>query len=207
MSYYNNTEEQQFNEVKNWFKQNGTSIVIVLFIIAASMFGWRYWQNYKTEKAQTASAEYQQVMDAYSVDPVKNRELVQQFIADHNSEAYAAFSLLALAKSDVDNQQFESAQSMLKQALAVTSDVTLRQVVMLRLAKVQYQLKQYDEAINTLNKVNDKAWDFRKNILLGDILVAQGHLDEAKQAYQQAQESPAIDEAGKTFLELRLNNL
>ena len=63
--YLNSTEEQQFNEAKKWFKQNGTPILLAICVISGATFGWNYWKKHQIEVAQSTSATYQQVMESY----------------------------------------------------------------------------------------------------------------------------------------------
>ena len=40
--YLNKTEEQQFEEAKNWFKENSTPILLAIFVFATASFGWNF---------------------------------------------------------------------------------------------------------------------------------------------------------------------
>ena len=44
--YFNKTEEQQFEEAKNWFKENSTPILLAIFVFATASFGWNFWKSY-----------------------------------------------------------------------------------------------------------------------------------------------------------------
>ena len=37
--YFNKTEEQQFEEAKSWFKQNGSAILLAMLVGASAVFG------------------------------------------------------------------------------------------------------------------------------------------------------------------------
>lgn len=203
--YLNKTEEQQFEEAKSWFKENGTPILVTLLIVAAASFGWNYWQKHQAETAQQTSANYQQVMESYLQNPEKNTPLANQFIAEHSGSHYAVFMQLEQVKHWVEKGEFGAAQAMLKQALAATSDATLQSIIRFRLAALSYQLNQFDEALGILAKIQDKAWLLRKQILTGDILVAKGDKAAARSAYEQAKaEAP---EQEQMLIDLRLNNL
>lgn len=202
--YLNSTEEQQFNEAKNWFKQNGTPILLAICLISAAVAGWNFWKNHQLEVAQTTSASYQQVMESYLQDPSKNAPLVERFIQE-NQGTYAVFAQLELAKQQVEKGDFAAAQSALAQALTKAEDSTLQNVIRFRLASVAYQLNQFDEALAQLAQLKDSAWDRRKQLLTGDILAAKGDVPAAKSAYEQAKANASADE--QRLIELRLNNL
>ncbi|MCQ9711620.1 YfgM family protein [Actinobacillus suis] len=203
--YLNKTEEQQFEEAKGWFKENGTPILVAIIIACAATFGWNFWKNHQIETAQQTSATYQNIMESYLQDPSKNAPLVEKFIADHKDSSYAVFAQLEEAKQAVEKADFARAKSLLENALVVASDSTLQTVIRFRLAAVDYQLKHYDQALAMLAQIQDQVWEQRKLVLSGDILVAKGDKDAAKSAYEKAKEiAPAQD---KVLIDVRLNNL
>lgn len=203
--YLNQTEEQQFEEAKNWFKQNGTPILVAVTLAMAAWAGWNFWQSHQQESALKTSAAYQQVMESYLQNPEKNQPLVEKFVADNNGTNYAVFAQLEQAKQQVEKADFTAAKTTLESALAQASDPTLQTVIRFRLASVQFQLQQFDEALATLSKVQDKVWDLRKQVFVGDILAAKGDKTAAKSAYEQARAN--APEAEQLLIDLRLNNL
>lgn len=204
MSYFNKTEEQEFNDFKKWFKQNGTPIVAAVVIAIVASFGWTFWKNHQIQQAQQASTEYQAVMENYLQNPEKNQPLVDKFISDKSGTSYAVFAQLEEAKQAVKQANFEQAKTLLKQALA-TSDATLKNVIYFRLATLDLQTKQYDEALNQLGQITDDAWLLRKQLLSADILAAKGDKEAARSAYQQARENATPE--GQMLIDVKLNNL
>lgn len=203
--YFNKTEEQEFNDVKNWFKANGTPILLAIIAVCGATFGWNFWQKSQIENAQKTSATYQQVMESYSQDPSKNAPLVEKFVSENKDSSYAVFAQLDQAKQAVAKGDFAKAKTLLQQGLQATSDATLQTMIRFRLALVDFQLNQFDDALATLGQIQDEAWTLRKQILTGDILVAKGDKAAAKSAYQQALATAPAQE--KSLIEVRLNNL
>ncbi|WP_373777297.1 YfgM family protein [Glaesserella sp.] len=203
--YLNKTEEQQFEEAKSWFRQNGTPIVLVVLIASIATFGWNYWQKHQAESAQQTSAIYQQVMESYLQNPEKNAPLVEKFVTDHKGSSYAVLAQLEQSKQLAAKGDFATVKTLLEQALTSTDDPTLQNVIRFRLAAVDYELKNFDTALTTLSKVQDKAWDLRKQLLVGDILVAKGDKDAARSAYEQAKSVASAEE--QMMINIRLNNL
>lgn len=203
--YFNKTEEQEFNDAKAWFKENGKPIIAAIVVALLAGAGWNFWKSHQYEKALKTSANYQQVMDNYLQNPAQNAPLVEQFIADNKGSSYAIFAQLEEAKRLVETNDFANAKIQLQQALANNSDSTLQNIIRLRLATVDFQLQNYEEALATLTNVKDEAWSFRKKLLQGDILVAKGEIDAAKTAYNQAK--VIASEQDRVLIDLRLNNL
>ncbi|MBF0783981.1 tetratricopeptide repeat protein [Muribacter muris] len=203
--YLNKTEEQQFEEAKSWFKQNGTPILVAVLIAAAAGFGWNYWQKHQLETAQQTSAQYQQMMESYLQNPEKNAPLADKFISEHSNSNYAVFTQLEQAKQLVAKGEFEAARQYLTQALAATGDATLQSVIRFRLAAVAYQLNQFDEALEMLAPIKDQAWSLRKQVFSGDILLAKGDKTAARSAYEQAKAQAQPQD--QMLIDIRLNNL
>lgn len=203
--YLNKTEEQQFEDAKNWFKENGTPILVAIILACAASFGWNFWKNHQLETAQKTSATYQNVMESYLQNPSKNQPLIEKFIEDNKGSSYATFAQLETAKQAVENGDFSAAKTTLQAVIANNADLTLQNVARFRLAQIDYQLKSYDEALASLAQIQDKAWDLRKQILTGDIFVAKGDILAAKAAYEQAKANAQPQE--HTLIDVRLNNL
>jgi predicted negative regulator of RcsB-dependent stress response len=64
----------------------------------------------------------------------------------------------------------------------------LRGVARLRLAAVQLEQKKYDEALRTLDANKEEAFVAAVADLRGDVMLAQGRIDEARAAYKLATE-------------------
>lgn len=203
--YFNKTEEQEFNDIKAWLKENGTPIVSALVAVLLAVSGWNFWKNHQLESAQQTSALFQQVMESYAQNPDKNAPLVEKFIADNANSVYAVFANLESAKQAVEQGDFSVAKAQLQQALANNRDASLQNVIRFRLAAVDLQLKNYDEALSVLVNIKDHAWIHRKQVLSGDILAAKGDIDAARSAYQQAKDSASEQE--KQLIDLRLKQL
>ncbi|QIM63482.1 hypothetical protein A1D29_09405 [Pasteurellaceae bacterium Orientalotternb1] len=202
--YYNSTEEQQFNEAKNWFKKNGTPILLAICVVAGASFGWQFWKKHQVEVAQQTSESYQQVLDSYLQNPDKNAPLVEKFVSE-NKGTYAVFAQLEQARQAANKGDFAAVKSQLEKALAASEDATLQNVIRFRLALVEYQLGNFDGALAVLANLKDNAWTLRKQILAGDVLAAKGDKAAAKSAYEQAKANAG--EQDKMLIDIRLNNL
>ncbi|MFC0308146.1 YfgM family protein [Gallibacterium trehalosifermentans] len=205
MAYTTSDEQLQIEEVKQWWKENGKVIILAVILAIAGVFGWRYWQSYQLNKIHQSSANFSQILATAQTNPTADNPQLTQFIQENPNNTYATFLLLDKAKSLVDAKQWEQAATALNQALANTKDVALASLISLRLASVQTQLKQFDKALSTLNKVSEQAWQGRKSMLMGEIYVAMGKKDDAKKAFETALATANPLEA--QWLQVQLNNL
>ena len=44
---YTIEEEQELNQLKEWWKDNGKAIIAAFILGVGGMLGWRYWQSYQ----------------------------------------------------------------------------------------------------------------------------------------------------------------
>ena len=203
--YLNKTEEQQFEEAKNWFKENSTPILLALFVFATASFGWNFWKSHQAESAIQASTSYQATMEAYEQDPVKNQPLVAKFLEEAKGTNYAIFMQLEDAKNAVAKGDFAAAKSQLQAALNEVKDPSLQAIIRFRLAAVDFQLKEFDSALANLEQIKDQAWDARKQLFVADLLSAKGDKEAAKSAYEQIKANTSGQE--REIIELKINNL
>lgn len=203
--YLNKTEEQQFEEAKNWFKENSTPILLAIFVFATASFGWNFWKSHQAESAIQASISYQATMEAYEQDPVKNQPLVAKFLEEAKGTNYAIFMQLEEAKNAVAKGNFAAAKSQLQAALNEVKDPSLQSIIRFRLAAVDFQLKEFDSALANLEQIKDQAWDARKQLFIADLLVAKGDKEAAKSAYEQIKAKMSGQE--RELIELKINNL
>ena len=202
---YSIEEEQEINQLKDWWKENGKTIIVAFILGVGGMFGWRYWQAHQAEKIAQASAQYDALIYSAQQDEQAKKANIEQFVQANSKTAYAVFALLDEAKKATEKQDFAAAELNLNQALTQSQDEVLTSIVALRLSAVQFQLGQLDNALTTLNQVKGESFNARKAILTGDIQVAKGDKVAAKNSFEQAQQSGSQLE--QQMAKMKLNNL
>ena len=202
---YSIEEEQEINQLKDWWKENGKTIIVAFILGVGGMFGWRYWQAHQAEQIAQASAQYDALIYSAQQDEQAKKANIEQFVQDNSKTAYAVFALLDEAKKATEKQDFAAAEVNLNQALTQSQDEVLTSIVALRLSAVQFQLGQLDNALTTLNQVKGESFNARKAILTGDIQIAKGDKVAAKNSFEQAQQSGTQLE--QQMAKMKLNNL
>ena len=202
---YSIEEEQEINQLKDWWKENGKTIIVAFILGVGGMFGWRYWQAHQAEQIAQASAQYDALIYSAQQDEQAKKANIEQFVQANSKTAYAVFALLDEAKKATEKQDFAAAEVNLNQALTQSQDEVLTSIVALRLSAVQFQLGQLDNALTTLNQVKGESFNARKAILTGDIQGAKGDKVAAKNSFEQAQQSGTQLE--QQMAKMKLNNL
>ena len=202
---YSIEEEQEINQLKDWWKENSKTIIVAFILGVGGMFGWRYWQAYQAEQIAQASSQYDALIYSAQQDKQAKKANIEQFVQANSKTAYAVFALLDEAKKAAEKQDFAAAEVNLNQALTQSQDEVLTSIVALRLSAVQFQLGQLDNALTTLNQVKGESFNARKAILTGDIQVAKGDKVAAKNSFEQAQQNGSQLE--QQMAKMKLNNL
>ncbi|MDN4503601.1 tetratricopeptide repeat protein [Alteromonadaceae bacterium BrNp21-10] len=196
------TEEQQVEAIKQFWKENGVAIVIGAVIGLGGLWGWRYYNEQAIQAKEATSKGYEQVITALDASD-DGFSKVSQFIEANNDSSYSLFAALQLAKKAVDVKDYAEAAKQLTWANNHATDTNLKNIVGLRLARIQIQQQQYDEALATLDGINDESFAANVAEVKGDVYSRQGKIDQARAAYSLAIEK----NAGSPLLQVKLDNL
>jgi len=201
------TEEQQVEALKKWWKESGTSIIVGLFVGVSALFGYRYYVAQDSIHAVHASDLYMQVIQSTITKTVDERtvDIQNKLINEYPDTPYAALSALSLAKVEYEKGDEESAVVQLELAIKHANDEVTKQIASLRLVNVYLEQKKYDEAMSLLNMKHDTAYDAQYEELKGDLFSARGDVAEARMAYDKAISLQGI--AASKWLKLKRQNL
>lgn len=201
------TEEEQVEKLKAWLKENGLSIVFGIIIGVGGIGGYNYWVHVQETSAAKASSHFTQMIDALAADDSEGlQQQADILIADHASTDYALMAHLALARSHVSKDEFEQAEASLQQVVGSAGQRPLAYVARTRLAAVQLQTGQYEQALTTLAVEFPNEFAALADELRGDIFAAQGKDGEAIEAYRKAQLAEPKP-ANVEFLRQKLDDL
>lgn len=193
------TEEEQLEALKSWWKENGQSSLVGVALGIALIVGWNYWQAYKLEKAEQASNLYDQFMKAAAENKNDSAEKLAEIIqAQYKGTEYASFSGLLEAKLKVEQGDLAGARELLTR-LAADADKELSNIAKLRLARLMLANAEYEQGLQLISQIDPSSTSsFSGNYdeLAGDFLVALDRLDEARTSYEKAlrsgQQSPLL---------------
>ncbi len=199
-------EEQELEDLKKWWSENGRSIVAGVVLGIAAIVGWRGWEGWQQSQAETASDLHQQAMQALEAGQRERlAALAGQLALDYAGTPYAALSGLALARLQVGEGDLDAAAVTLQRVVGDASGEAA-QVARLRLARVQIERGEADAALQVLADDFPLAFAGLAAEVRGDAHFAAGDADAARAAYNQARASGAAlaDAAG---LDIKLNEL
>lgn len=206
------TDEEQVEAIKQWWKNNGSSLLIGIGAALAIVFGWQAWQNQQAQQRTEAASQFVTLMNAFGAEDETSADTVA-FVAktlrdEHADSAYAVYANLMLARVQLmQNSDAEGAVESLQWALNKASETQpLALVVRSRLAQAQMALDDYDAALATIDGAKDSdAFGAMFAELRGDILLAKGDQEGAREAYLAAREQGEENRSG--VLQLKLADL
>ena len=210
------TDEEQLENLKRWWKENGMFTVAAVVLCVGGYFGWDFWKDQRQQKIESASVLYQQMMEVAIVDQGQRAndtqhrlvgELATQLKEEFGNSQYARYGALLQAKLAVEKNDLDAAAEHLNWALD-DADEGLSLIVKLRLAKVEAARGNIDLAISMLNGVDAKTLASAYAESQGDFYLMKGDKVAAYEAYQQAVKlASKHDERVAPVLEIKLNQV
>lgn len=201
------TDEEQVEKLKAWFKENGMSIVFGIIIGVGGLSGYRYWIHVQETTAEQASSHYSQMIEALDAgDGESLQSHAETLISEYDATEYALLARLALAKHHVGRGEFDLAEQLLQQIVGVAAQEPLAYLARARLAAVQLQTDKLEQALATLTVEFPAEFAAQVDELRGDIYSRQGKVNNAIEAYRKAQ-SASPGPANADFLLQKLNDL
>lgn len=180
-------EQEQLDQLKAFWNSYGNLITWVLTLALAAYAGWVGWGWWQRDQAVKAAAMYDELDRAAQAGEVDKVTRVFADLKDrHPRTTYAAQAALLAAKLQADKGQADNARASLEWTAANANADEYRDLARLRLAGLQLDAKQYDEAAKTLDAV--KSVDFAALVAdrRGDLALLQGKPDVAKAEFQKA---------------------
>lgn len=183
---YDLEEQEQLDEFKAWWKQNGkmvTSLLVAVLVGYAAFQGWHFYQN---KQSVEASTQYQELLVVDEKDlkiiQAKSAMLMESF----SGTPYAGRAALFAAKANYQANEVKSAKAQLDWAIKNAKETSVSALSSLQLANILAEEKDFEGALKLLNARHDDGFDGLFADLKGDVLVSLGKNVEAKEAYQQA---------------------
>ena len=180
-------EQEQLDALKAFWKRWGNAVTWLLVLALgayAAWNGWNYWQREQGVKAGAMFDELDRAVQAGDADKAGRvfNDMKERFPAT----AYAQQGGLAVAKVQFDKGQADAAKASLAWVADKGIEDEIRTVARLRLAGLQSEAKQFDEALKTLDAAKAAGFEALVADRRGDVLAAQGKKDDARKAYQMA---------------------
>lgn len=182
------TEEQQLEAIKKWWKENSTMIITGVAFGVTAIFGWQYYQKQSLLHADKASIIFEQVLSDSQNPAMANDQLtrVNTLEAEFSNTPYASLSALILAKQQLATGEFSKAQQQLQWVVDNARQDELKYIAKIRLARLFLSTQQEDQALYLLGHTYPESFNAMVFELKGDVLLSQGKVDLARTEYTKA---------------------
>ncbi len=201
------TEEQQVEALKQWWKENGKSVLLGVILGVAGIFSWRGWISYQNSQAVTASEIFTKITEAMvSGDSEAVNTMAAGLREDHSASAFAAMASLLDAKSLVEENQLDAAADVLQWVADYAGLEEMKIVARIRKARVLLASGDPDGALEVLPESPPLAFSAMVAEVNGDIYLAKGEVGKARESYQKAQASGNAS-ADPNLLGMKLDDL
>ncbi len=204
MEVYDN-ENDQVDALKRFFAENGKALAVGVVLGIGALVGWRFWNGHQDASAREVSLAYQNVTSVMKADKPESITAVENFVSS-NKNTYGALAALDVANQLVGKNDLSAAATQLQTGLANTSDDNLKALINLRLARIQVQQKQADDALKTLDSIKGDGWTAMVADIRGEALLSKGDKQGARDAWSKgvaSGTSPALRE----MMQMKINNL
>lgn len=188
---YDLQDQEQIAEFKAFWNRYGNTLMWLIALGLAIFAGYRAWGWYQAGQSEAAAKDYAGLVAAVEGGKVEHiRERYQALTQGYGDTIYAGMAGLRAAEAFAGAGQTDDAISALKDVIGKSQEPGFKQIASVRLAGVLLDQKKYDEALKVLEpgatgKVDGElagAIADRR----GDVLAAQGKVQEARTEFEQA---------------------
>lgn len=208
MAVYDLEEQEQIDEIKAWWKQYRSLVVLVVAAAAVTVSGIQGWRYHENKQGLEAGELYAQLQAAVGGNETRKVQDIAAVITDKYARTgYAAYAALAAAKAAFDGGDLATAKARLQWVADKGRDDATRDIARLRLAAVLLDEKQYDDALKLVDTQHMESLSALYADLKGDVLVAQGKVEEARAAYQRALDKSEAKSTYRALIQLKRDAL
>ena len=202
------SEDEQVEQIKRWWKDNGRALVAGLVIGIGGLAGYRYWDSVQIARAENASVNYEHFLQMTAEGRNDDALSAGNSIIDaHPGTAYARLSTLVLAKIAVGENDYIQAKKLLQTLIDEADNGEIAYIARARLARILLAEGSIDESSALVAAIPAVDGLERFAELRGDISAARGDSQTARTMYLQALSQ--ADELGleRGAVQLKLDNL
>ena len=202
------SDDEKAEQIKQWWRDNGVSVLIGIVIGVAAIFGWRFWQSYQHSQAEQAQAIYHQAMSLESNGKHKQAsDETQKLLSKYASTPYAVFAAIEMASDDVTAGDESSAKTYLEWVVKHAKEAGHVALARLRLGQLLLNEKNYDQALAICEQAKLDSYKSLFAELRGDVYAAKGDKAEALLAYQTAMLGVAPGQPRQMLLKMKADDV
>jgi predicted negative regulator of RcsB-dependent stress response len=201
------TEQEELEKLKSWWKTYGGSLVAGVALGLAILFGYRYWVDYRQTQREAASVLYDQLLDEVRARKPEASASGTKLIEEYASTPYASMAALLLARQAYESGDKAGARQRLEWVVANAEDSSTQHAARLRLARLLIEAGEIAQAATLAETKDTAGFESEYLELRGDLAVAQGKPEQAREAYRGALKQLPSGSQYRTALSMKLDDL
>lgn len=203
------TDEEQLDQVREWFRENGKALVAGAVIAIAGVVGWQQWGAHQERTAEAASIGYMQLVDARETgaDPETVERRGRAVMDDYGQTVYGPMAALQLGEYHTDRDALDAAADSLRWVVDNADDDGFVHVARLRLAQVLMAMGEFDDALSALDVTDTGTYQSQYLERRGDAHAGLGENDRARDSYDQAMADDELSGNRRALLRLKRDDL
>jgi predicted negative regulator of RcsB-dependent stress response len=179
-------EHERGERVRNWLKDNGNALLGGIAVGLLAFFGWQWHQGSQLQARYDAANQFESLRKAVQDNQPETIGEVAKGIGERfKSSSYVTIAELQVAQTKLQAGDFDAAAASLELAKSAAKDPLLAGLASLRLARVRHAQGQLDAALALATEASASFPGLAAE-LRGDVLTAQGRVEDAISAYQDA---------------------
>lgn len=199
---YDDYEQEQL--IKEWLSKNWLTIVAGIALGIGGLWGYGQWQTSKTKNIQAAANDFVQIEQLLLLDELTDAEqMITDYEVQYGANIYVIKARLMVAGKLVEQDKIAEAKAQYQLLIDVKPEKSIAEMARLRLARLLVSEGDYTAALAQLDKVQSKAYQTIVEEVVGDVYLAQGNLNKAKDAYQLAL-NEGEGYSGRQIVEMKL---
>lgn len=201
----NSTDQDEIEQIKKWWNENGTSLIIGVGVGLSILFGWKAWNNYIDSQGMAASQYFEQMQGALiQGDKEKASTVGGQLLNQYSGTIYAANGALGLAAMQVEQGDGAAARVHFQWVLENSSFDSPRELARLGMARTYINEGNVEQALKQLAQIESGIYGSHVNEVKGDALRKQGDAAAAQLAYMEALQLADSMDARRDLLEMKM---
>lgn len=180
-------EQEQLDQLKAFWNEYGNLMTTVLVLVVGAYLAWLGWNAWQRDQGAKAGSMYDELdRAAQAGDAARANSIFGDMKERYPRTTFTGQGGLLAAKVAADKGQADVARADLAWVAESASEGSYRSVARLRMAGILLDEKKYDDALKQLDGIDESEFAALVADRRGDILAAQGKIDEARASYQKA---------------------
>lgn len=206
MAHLDLHEQEQVDKLKYFWRDWGKYIILVVALLIIGYIGSSGYSWYQQSQSQKAVVIYQEFTQAVtSGDNSKAFSAADKLTSEMPKTEYAAMATISAGKIAFETKDYAKAEKYLTWAKDNSTDKSLQTIALLRLASVYIDEQKFDKAREMLKTKHDIAFDGLFYEGRGDMYVAMGDLNKARDAYKEGLQKAANDPTTQQSIQMKID--